>query len=461
MNKGSKATVGEVSSPAPTTIAPETLFDDKVRSDYVPKAAYLDPAFARLEEERLWPRVWQIAGREEELPRTGSFITYDIGDESITVVRLADGGLKAYFNVCPHRGRPLTDGAGTMREFFCRYHGWRWNLAGENIHVVDRDDWGPCLRSQDIALKPVQVASWGGFIFVNFDPSAGPLADYLQPFNELCAKYEFEKMRFRWYRTTEFGANWKTVLEGFNEAYHVQTSHPQLLSFIEDYTNSGAFGPHSAFWYDPLPDNMTRYKPSSRLGRSVDPDYRQYIMGYVREMHEQLGAAITPRAFHAAERMMEEVPADATSGEVLMRWRQLWQEAAEAEGAGWPSLTPDEIRAARQDWHIFPNAVFLLAGLDGLLMYRARPFPGDPDRCYFDVWSLVRYGPGDEPPLKREYYANWRDCKWGRILSQDFANLERVQRGMKSRGFRGARPNPVQERPVSNFHRSLHEFVEK
>lgn len=430
------------------------------RADFLPKEAYISPDFARRETEKLWPHIWQIACREEEIPFEGDFITYDIVDDSIIVVRTAEGDIRAYHNACPHRGRPLTDGCGTAKQFVCRFHGWRFALSGENTGVVDRHDWGDALTDADVALRPVRVGVWGGFVFINMDPDAEPLETFAAPFNTLLAKYEFEKMRYRWYRTVELPVNWKAVLEGFDEAYHVQTSHPQLIEHIEDYSNSGTFGIHSAFWYDPLPEGQSRYQPSSRLNRDLSGiDYRQHLWGYVREMEEQLGAAITPRAYEAAKRVLAEVPAEASSAEVLVTWRRIWREMAEAEGAGWPEMSIQEIMAGRQDWHVFPNSVWLLSGLDGLLAYRARPHGHDPDKCLFDVWSLVRYAPGQEPKVEREYYTDWRDCDWGRVLSQDFANLERIQRGMKSRGFVGARTNPRQEQAISNFHRMIWRVV--
>src|SRR3546814_9559398 len=112
-----------------------------------------------------------------------------------------------------------------------------------------------------------------------------------------------------------------------------------------------------------------------------------------------------------------------------------------------------------QDWHVFPNLFYLHSSVDGVLCYRSRPNGRNPDSCIFDVWSLVRYAPGKEPPLNREYYTDYRDCDWGRVLDQDFANLKEVQRGMKSRAFNGSLTNPVQEQAVSNFHRVLRQFI--
>src|SRR3974377_263595 len=93
-----------------------------VRRDFVPAADYSEE-FYRLEMERVWPRAWQIACREEEIPSVGNYVNYEIGHESILIVRSAPGSIKAFYNVCPHRGRRLRDDArGTLRKFFCGYH---------------------------------------------------------------------------------------------------------------------------------------------------------------------------------------------------------------------------------------------------------------------------------------------------------------------------------------------------
>jgi hypothetical protein len=97
-----------------------------------------------------------------------------------------------------------------------------------------------------------------------------------------------------------------------------------------------------------------------------------------------------------------------------------------------------------------------------MLWYRARPDGTNPESCLFDVWSLVRYAPGGEPPLKREFYDNWQDHEnWGLVLTQDFRNIEEVQRGMAVRSFRGGRTNPVQEVAVSHFERTVREYLSR
>src|SRR5438094_436177 len=113
----------------------------EVRSDFVPAYHFLSHDFLQRENDRLWPRVWQLACREEELPAAGSFVTYDIADETIVLVRGKDSSIRAFYNVCQHRGRRLTDGCGKMKLFRCGFHGWQWNLDGSVNKVLDRENW--------------------------------------------------------------------------------------------------------------------------------------------------------------------------------------------------------------------------------------------------------------------------------------------------------------------------------
>ena len=109
----------------------------------VPGARYTSRAFFDLEMERLWPRVWQVACREEEFPYSGDFLDYTIGDQSILIVRSDDEDIRAFFNACPHRGTRLASGVGSFAtsQIRCRYHGWRWDLEGEiHAEVVDRHE---------------------------------------------------------------------------------------------------------------------------------------------------------------------------------------------------------------------------------------------------------------------------------------------------------------------------------
>ena len=112
----------------------------EVRPDYVPVDVYISRDWLELEREKLWPKVWQWVCREEEIPNPGDFYTYDILDDSISVIRRQDGSIGAYFNACPHRGRRLTEGCGRQGKFHCKFHGWQFDLQGTPVEIVDRDD---------------------------------------------------------------------------------------------------------------------------------------------------------------------------------------------------------------------------------------------------------------------------------------------------------------------------------
>ncbi len=424
--------------------------------DFIPKADYVSRDFARREADRLWPRTWQMACREEEIPRVGDYVTYDLLDESIIVVRTAPDRIAAFHNACQHRGRRLTEGCGHAARLHCRFHGWSWKLDGTIAHVVDRDNWDGTLKDEDIALPKVRVGSWGGWVFVCMSEETEPLLEFLAPLPDVFRNYPFEKMRYRWYKSTGIACNWKTALEAFNEGYHVQTTHSQLLPVHDDEALAHAEGRHGS--YQLAPGRISLGERSPRLAaRAVD--YRHNVRDFVLMLEQDLKASIPPHMSELMDRLVEELPAEASLLDVLMKYGQIACEAAGERGIPFPALTPEEIGRAGADWHLFPNMVFLPAP-DAMLAYRARPDRDDPERCIFEVYSLLLYPEGGEPPLERQYFADWKDHDaWGLILEQDFQNMTEVQRGMRSRGFTGSRTNPVQEKSVSNFHRALREFI--
>jgi phenylpropionate dioxygenase-like ring-hydroxylating dioxygenase large terminal subunit len=437
----------------------------RVRPDFVPVDHYTSPEFLKLEKERLWTRVWQVACREEELPRVGSFVTYNIMDESIVVVRTSETEIKAFYNVCQHRGRRLTEGCGQIAQFHCRFHGWQYALDGKVTRVLDRGDWDGCpdFGDADLSLKPLLVDTWGGYVFVNPDPGAKPLREFLAPVPDYLDRFELETMRYRWYVSVKMPCNWKVALEAFNEGYHVSATHPQLMNtYGEDITGNRTFGPHGMFYVVPNPE-FPMGAPSPRLGLPAPKDLRPRVVEFFDEYNRTLKAIFTERDAEASRRVLTEVSADASPFEVLMKMMEFQREAAIACGAGWPKASLQELAEGLSDWHVFANLV-MLPYPDGCLAYRSLPHATDPNQCIFEVYSLQRYAPGAEPPLERKYMhgdEDWRNfASVSQILSQDFGNMGEVQRGMKSKGFKGARTNPVQEATVSNFHRSLLEFIE-
>lgn len=420
---------------------------------------YISREFVLREKAKLWPNVWQIACREEEIAHAGDFVTYGIGDESIIVTRTKSGEVIAYHNVCPHRGRRLTSGCGKASQFRCGYHGWTFNLEGENIALQDREDWNGALDDIDLSLHRVRVDSWGGFVFIDLRAEGESLLEYLETVPELLGPFEFENMRYRWYKTVHMDCNWKVALEAFMENYHVATTHPQIMPFVgDDYSLSHAQGKHAhfGFWGTTTPLGV----PSPRTKRQPPEDARDGVMQFFQTYEAQLKGMFSERDYIAAQALKDVVPEGIDPGGAFVAAVELGRKAAEAEGIGYPEkLTFEHIAKAGAGWHIFPNCA-TVPWFDGALFYRSRPDGDDPDRCIFDIWSLVRYAAGAEPPLEREVFTSLAGKSVSPILDQDIANMSEVQRGMKSRAFKRALTNPVQEMEVVNFHRHLHLYVD-
>src|SRR5262249_38059058 len=147
-----------------------------------------DPAFVRLEYERLWSRVWQAAARLDEIPESGDYTVYDIGDQSVLLVRVDATTVKAYHNACPHRGTALGQGCGhfSSNRIMCPFHGWRWSLSGQNQFVLERQEFNNGqLRDSDVALKEVHVALFAGFVFINLSANPESFDEFIAPVREV------------------------------------------------------------------------------------------------------------------------------------------------------------------------------------------------------------------------------------------------------------------------------------
>jgi len=424
----------------------------QVRPDFVPVTDY-SAAFHRLETERVWPRVWQIACREQEIPNVGDYVNYEIGHESILVVRSAPGSIRAFHNVCPHRGRRLRDDArGTVGKFYCGYHAWTFDLEGRPLAIPSEEDWKGCpqFSRDELAMSAVRVDTWAGWVWINMDPDCEALLDYLAPLPEKLDAYEWDLCRIRSYQTIVFPINWKVALEAFVEAYHVIGTHPQLLRWGHGEPKPVDAGPrHGAH-------SGSRDYNFDGSGEFTDP--RKYLASTIQNTYNQLHGLYHDEGLRASQRLLTEVPEGASLQEVQQKFAEFRREEMIASGARYPEkLTPAHFQAI--EWLIFPNSS-VLPTMEGAFWYRSRPNGDDPDSTIFDVWSLGRYAPGKEPDWKHEFYESPAAFK-GRnpILEQDFSNMIAVHKGMRSRGWKGARPNPTRENNISNIHRVLHEYI--
>jgi nitrite reductase/ring-hydroxylating ferredoxin subunit len=430
------------------------------RAVVIPIEAYVSEAYARAENEKLWPKIWQIACRVEELPKVGDYVTYDILDESIIVVRSAPQKISAYYNVCQHRGRRLTEGCGHLTHFHCRFHGWRYGLDGENTFVLDPQDWGECLSAKSLRLKEVNVDTWGGWVWINMDPDCRPLQEYLEPAVSMLAPYELERMRYRWRQWLYFPCNWKTALEAFNESYHLDATHPQMARWGS--TSYWSKAENNCAWHgvgEPRDGHVRAGgKGLGSIASTPDQDPRITAAELHNELLRTLDACTTRTLVDAANRLVDELPPGSSAEEVGAHMMASAARQDAARGVIWPRIDPNQMLAAGADWHIFPNSI-ILPGITFTLCYRARPNGFDPNSCIFDVYVLERFPPGEEPKTEWVYQPDPSEKSWRKILSQDFCNMPQVQKGMKSRGYIGARPSPVQEVAVIHFHRLLSQYM--
>ena len=419
-------------------------------ADLIPKERYISREFLDLEMERLWPRVWQIACREEEIPRPGDFVEYIIGDQSILVVRGADGSIGAYHNACLHRGTKLASGAGSFGDgrIKCSYHGWCYDLSGCVTSVPDREEF-PGLPI-DLRLGALRADTWGGFVFVNMDRDAEPLLEFLDPIPKLLGPYRLDEMRFRAYRTLVLPANWKAVLDAFNEGYHVQGAHPQILPWTDDVSIAyEQYETHAR--YGRLENARRELRGSPRLGDSANVDEGEILAGLVAGLG---GAFLKDEKTVVDELRAADLPPGAMLGAFQERRMKLLAE----RGFETSPFTRDRMTSA-EDVYWFPNMVGPIYPGSALL-FRMRPNGLDPDSCLKDVWVLEWRPTGDERPMpERRYYPDWTAKEWDPVSTQDYENLVKVQAGMHSRGFEGLRLNDRQEGNIAHMHRVLDRYL--
>jgi choline monooxygenase len=221
---------------------------------------YRDPEVAELEETRIFARTWQLVGHVSELPEPGSYMTTTAGSQPVLVIRDPEGELRAFRNVCRHRGSRLLSGSGECgKAIRCRYHGWTYRLDGQLIGVPEgRSIVG--LDKSMLGLFPARIEVMSGFAFVNLDIHAEPLADQVAGLPERLERYSIEQLQQcgEWKGTQP--SNWKIVVDNYNEGYHVPIAHPGLMR-LYDYKSYDVEVHHGWVWFDaPLRD-----KPSGNL----------------------------------------------------------------------------------------------------------------------------------------------------------------------------------------------------
>jgi len=195
----------------------------------VPASWYHDPAIHEREQAAIFQREWIHVGHASRVPDPGDYLTCRIGDQSIILLHGRDGRIRAFHNVCRHRGSELLQGAGSVARIWCRYHGWTYDLDGkliaarhsEKVPGFDRACWG---------LREVRLERIAGFLFVNLDPDAPPLAAVYPGLAEdwLTLEPELDRLVHAHTMAYDIACNWKIAVENYLEGYHVLTVHPAL-----------------------------------------------------------------------------------------------------------------------------------------------------------------------------------------------------------------------------------------
>jgi len=216
----------------------------------------IDPAYYELEKEAIFKRTWLQVGRVEQVPRTGSYFTkeLDVADTSLIIVRGKDKEVRAFHNMCRHRGNKLVwndypgdEVKGTCRVFTCKYHAWRYELDGALSYVQQETEFFGLDKTQ-YGLKQVRCETWQGFIFVNLDPAAAPLADYLGELGKNIEGYPFSAMTEVFTYRAEIKANWKLFIDAFAEFYHAPILH--MKQAVKDEADRLAAIGYEALHYD-------------------------------------------------------------------------------------------------------------------------------------------------------------------------------------------------------------------
>ncbi|MBY0438356.1 MAG: aromatic ring-hydroxylating dioxygenase subunit alpha [Burkholderiales bacterium] len=233
----------------------------------LPAAWYLDEAHHRRELERVWNGSWIAAARCDEVGMPGDFRVVDIGEQSVLLTRHDDGGLRAFHNICRHRGSILcTEAQGRLRggRIVCPYHAWTYDLDGRLQSTPRRMPTGD-FDPADFGLFPVAVDTWGGFVFVHLGSGpVQPLSEALGWIPSTFASHRLDALVSGHRRVVDVQANWKLVCENFCECFHCPPVHPELCRVVPAYREGGAWGLRRDEQGRPIPEASAEYRAGAR-----------------------------------------------------------------------------------------------------------------------------------------------------------------------------------------------------
>ena len=430
--------------------APQPLLDSSYEflgDEDIPFSRYTSREFFDSEIDGLWNRTWQWACREEHLQDIGDTYVYDIGPYSVIVVRSGADTIQAFINSCTHRGTRIlaAPGSGYSAGFTCPFHGWSWHLDGAIDNIPARWDF-PHVDQERHGLQAVHCERWGGFVFINMDPAARPLAEYLDVLPAHFAHFPLERRRIRVHVEKILPANWKAGQEAFMEAYHNFATHDSPTGANAQYDVFGKYV--SRFIH-----NIGNYSADALEDYPGDKWRRPQLSE--DEVLQILAAFGLNR---------EKVPEGETARGVAAE--DLRQILGEQWGVDL-SQQSDSLMLDSIEYHLFPN-MFFFPGINIPMAYRFRPNGDDVDSCIFDLMILEPLADGashPEPPDPQrveidQSYTEVESLGWlGQVYDEDTGNLQMQQQGFKTSRKPGLTLGNYQEARIRRVHMTLDEFL--
>ena len=282
--------------------------DSPVPFSKITAERYISETYMADEWDKVWEKTWLVAGVAQDVEEPGDFFVFDLEPESIIVSRSNAGELKAFYNVCQHRGaRLLLTDMGAMDQYTCPYHGWTYNNDGSLANVPDEDRFSRGVPCEHLSLKELRVETWAGAVWICMDPDAPPLMEYLGPVVEMIEPFRPQDMRLVEDQSCHLECNWKAVFDNFGELYHVEHIHPQHELIFDCPTSTAEHFPggHTRVLIDgftvnsrlPIPDEVppTQWVQLKTLGMNKDEyqgrvqDVRRDVQIKKRELGPSLG----------------------------------------------------------------------------------------------------------------------------------------------------------------------------
>jgi phenylpropionate dioxygenase-like ring-hydroxylating dioxygenase large terminal subunit len=414
-------------------------------SEPLAAARYTSPEFFRREVEKMWPNVWQLAARDEDMPEPGNTVVFENVGRSYLVVRQDDGSVRAFHNVCLHRGRKLRTESGQATRFKCPYHGFTWNTDGSIAEIPCRWDFSH-LRDDEMSLPEAETGTWGGYIFVRENPGGPSLGEYLTPLQEHFKRWPHERRTTTVWVGKVIRANWKCVMEAFMEAWHAYQTHPQIAAFCGDANSRyNIYGDHVNVGLNPYGVVSPLLDPEGKTEQWIADKYLAF-----------------------SRRMVGRPPAVVPEGSTARRMlAEITRQTFEAQFGFHPSEATDAEMMDSIFYSVFPNWG-PWGGPMPALDYRFRPWP-DQDRTLMELRILSPVADGAPIPRSVPMRYLTEDEPWtsspeigevlGKVLDQDVTNVEQVHAGLKVSKNGKVQLGDYQEIRIRQFHQTMDKYL--